>query len=286
VTIISLILCSAIYPSIFGRNVVIDVKAPWKRYSTSFSAELSEFISEHSSESFWKFVEGMCSDPSKIESAMLHGSHESCTDLQSVAFEIGTTVVPQSLHTLMDTLLGLGAYAPAVQFFESISEPYNNPCEGGAFVATFPGNKVFCTATDISSWIDDHDDSQSQYEDIFSVNNNWDHVFPIPEDSKAPTQLAVLYGSVGTTSFCSLHASLASLATASRVKYSLRHAFHGAEVVAQETKLQGYGVFLDIKNMEYKTVDDQNDQVEANAATRSDDKVSTLKPHIAYHLMI
>jgi hypothetical protein len=46
---------------------------------------------------------------------------------------------------------------------------------------------------------------------------------------------------------------------------SIRPSFHGLQPISKDRKLQGYGVFLDIKNMEYKNVDDDSSAASSNA---------------------
>jgi hypothetical protein len=51
-------------------------------------------------------------------------------------------------------------------------------------------------------------------------------------------------------------------------RYAIRHAFPGQTPVSASRTLQGYGVFLDIKNMEYKNVDDSGSK---NSGSDTDD---------------
>lgn len=262
-----LLLCLALLlASSFARNVVVDVKSPWRRYSTSFSAELFEFISEQSHDLSWQYVDGLCARSSDVEDALESGSQDSGTDFQSLAFEVGSSIVPDSLHSLMDTLQALGAYAPAVKFFESLAEKYRDPCEGKAFAVAFPGNHILCSVSDLNAYV-----NANQHGDpVPPVRNDWDHVYKIPEGLKTPSVLVYLYGSIGTSSFCDLHSSLQQLASQGLTAYVMRHAFQGVAVLAQDMRIQGFGVFLDIKNMEYKTVDDKADSDTSGVAAALD----------------
>lgn len=95
-------------------------------------------------------------------------------------------------------------------------------------------------------------------------------LMPLPDEELRPTNrdgndsiIAILYGQFGTTAFASLYRSLKDL----DVAFVVRHMGHvpyeeevtlmnGAPSRAVPTALQGYGVRLDIRNVEYKAFDD------------------------------
>ena len=94
-------------------------------------------------------------------------------------------------------------------------------------------------------------------------------LLPLPDETIHPTNrgdddiIAILYGQFGTTAFASLYTSLKEL----QVAFVVRHMGHvpyeeevtvmnGAHSRAVPTTLQGYGVRLDIRNVEYKAFDD------------------------------
>jgi hypothetical protein len=58
------------------------------------------------------------------------------------------------------------------------------------------------------------------------------------------------------------------------ISYSIKYTFAGIVATQNVTKLQGYGVFLDIKNMEYKNVDDSNLKNEHDGNTANDAPIS------------
>ena len=85
----------------------------------------------------------------------------------------------------------------------------------------------------------------------------------------------MLYGVVGSPAMMGFHRVLKAAAEAGTVRYAFRHALpyggeggNGGEGVetaatAMTTPLQGYGVVLDVKNMEYQSFDssDSEDEV-------------------------
>lgn len=96
----------------------------------------------------------------------------------------------------------------------------------------------------------------------------FDHVYhcSTKEDggSSFPKTTAILYGTVGSPSMMGFHRVLKDAAEAGEVRYVFRHALpYGNESVGGEgakTALQGYGVVLDVKNMEYRNLDDSSEK--------------------------
>ncbi|KUF82884.1 UDP-glucose:glycoprotein glucosyltransferase [Phytophthora nicotianae] len=81
-----------------------------------------------------------------------------------------------------------------------------------------------------------------------------DHKYPfIASDSEKTPMSAILYGLVGTEKFHAFHKKLVKQAQNNNIQYMVRHYPRDSPL---DTLLQGYGVALDIKNMEYKTIDD------------------------------
>lgn len=294
-----------------GRHVAVDVKAEWNRYN-SYTAEISEYISEESDDSFWQYVDTVCEHSSKIDSVLAllkkadseksggeddsEESAEGSSTLQTIAFDAATQVLPASLHKLMNTIIGLNSYAPAVQFFYSMSEPFGNPCNDNAFMVIYPGAHVVCHIEDILEVSNKMEKNMECLEDACKGEINditstiaskvtWDHVYPKTSNDEQGgddvIKKVVLYGSVGTGSMCSLHKQLRSFASGTSIgkevskvlggtSFSLRHAHVGQTLLNSQTRLQGYGVFLDIKNMEYKSYDDSKDRDEEEGKSEGD----------------
>lgn len=96
-----------------------------------------------------------------------------------------------------------------------------------------------------------------------------DHVYrPQSAASTRATKTAILYGAIGTDAFYAFHDAFIARAEQHTVQYIVRHF---ASDSTRETLLQGYGVALDIKNMEYKTIDDSQTSADAAAALAVDD---------------
>lgn len=104
--------------------------------------------------------------------------------------------------------------------------------------------------------------------ELDDVDHKYPHLMASSGESALP-MTAILYGLVGTPSFYEFHGKLVELAAANELQYIVRHY---AKDSSLETLLQGYGVALDIKNMEYKTIDDSKKSHEGEDASSEDDQ--------------
>ena len=90
--------------------------------------------------------------------------------------------------------------------------------------------------------------------------------------------MITLYGSIGSTSFCAAHSTLLPKAQAGEIRYTIRHYFKDVPEIDKVTQLRGFGVVLDIKNMEYKNVDDrENKSEEGENGEKTEDANDTQK---------
>ncbi len=282
------------------RSVQVDLRADsWERHALAPLAEIAEFVAESSSSSstrgIWSFIEAAC-DPTMyalsdlMTTSSSHSNDTTTTSAETIsriAIEIGQRCTPQSMHRLMETAVGLGIYQPTVQFFSQLSKPFGDPCDGRAFAVHYPGETVVCDpSVDDFAAIERNAGGVDSVMDISGLDYpaSWDHAYPFPvSGSKAALggasgedyqSLWVLYGTIGSPSFCSMHSLAIKAGAGNKFRYSVRHAFPGSIPVASSTALQGYGVLLDIKNLEYKNVDDAArpaDDADTSAAGNSGD---------------
>lgn len=193
------------------------------------------------------------------------------------------------MQTLMHTMVDFGHYAPSIQFFDTLASEHvksGAECASGAFLVLYPGATVVCApptgSLDVGALLPQSTNSDLGAElSGVAGSSEWDHIYPVSEEaatSPSPARKAVLYGLVGSSPFCQLHHSLAAAVDSGTVAlYSARHYLQAPSAsAAQGTLLQGFGVFLDIKNMEYKNVDDS-----AAAAGATSGEATAVDPTIA-----
>ena len=145
-----------------------------------------------------------------------------------------------------------------------LSEEYGDPCQGQAFIVS--GGKVFC----------DYDSNSIVKDDIQNKQfGSWDHVYTSTMTISESARIVYLYGQIGSSSFCRLNSVLQNEADNGNIRYVMRHAFPSASSSlllssssSSKHRLQGYGVFLDIKNMEYKNIDDRKSNDENSGAAK------------------
>jgi hypothetical protein len=213
----TLLLLFGLFDAIFGRNINIDIKAGWARYPLSFIPDISEFLFDQSPLLYWKYIDEMCLHSGVFESVSVGSSADALNDAQMLAFDIAHGLSPPLFRTLMDSMIGVGHYAPTLQFFQSMSKKFGNPCDGKAFVVVYPGEMIHCSVpadwNSTTSVFHDQDVAEGFFNSDIS-DPEWDHVFQSGELSVLGNRLAVnnvvLYGTIGLPSFCSLHRDIVS----------------------------------------------------------------------------
>ena len=287
-----------VFRQAIARTVTVAVDASWTHHPAAYLLELAEFMHDQSPKSFWQYVDVMCSSHAAVVDKVISSSADSTwtSAAHNAGMMVATGIVDESMHPLMETMVGMGYYSPAVQFYSSLSEPFGNPCQGAAFAVVYPSEEVICTTEQLST-LTSATSGKRDIGDVDSESRIWDHIYP-PVMTSTPdasdggnVPKVVLYGVLGSSSFCSLHRAAVSRMQQGNLRYSARHAFPGSSsrlsdnsvsgtgagttaglVTAQ--RLQGYGVFLDLKNMEYKNIDDSDDagsaggSASANAAEK------------------
>ncbi|KAG8997541.1 hypothetical protein FRB90_012486, partial [Tulasnella sp. 427] len=101
----------------------------------------------------------------------------------------------------------------------------------------------------------------------------FDHIFPASSSSTAKT--AILYGSVSSPNFFSLHYTLYQLAKRDDhpIRYVFRHLPPLPSAPANPAYLTGYGVAMDLKKMDYLALDDRRTQGSKSSKTGDAQKV-------------
>lgn len=83
----------------------------------------------------------------------------------------------------------------------------------------------------------------------------------------------ILYGELGTKSYCRLHTVLKQQADNGKIDYIIRH--YVQEVEERRLRLSGYGVELQMKSTEYKSQDDTqlHDDAKSEESSQEDEDI-------------
>jgi UDP-glucose:glycoprotein glucosyltransferase len=265
-----------------GRKISVKLKAPWPTTTLSPVQEVSEFVSEESSSDFWLFIAALRKDPEttalldKLEAEPYsETAHE---QIAALVIEVAASLLSPLQLAALRLTLAVRSFAPLVETHQSLASVSAGECQGfsSSWVVLRPSGKVLCHPSDLETM----KFIPSPQHAIAEVpRTKVDHVHQIAGTAPQPVQEAedaTLYGRLGTSSFFAMHDALATAQSVGRVKsYVFRHgvAPPGSSV---HTTLQGYGVNLDIKNMEYQNLDDGSatNSGDADGSTSTDEVVS------------
>lgn len=219
-----------------SRAVHVSISTDWVACPV---AEVAEYLADQSNSLFVAYLERLCNLPSRDVSS-------------ETALAIASELLPPSQLSLLRTSVGMGVYKPRVQSQHSISAHLGDPCQGRAFLVVSPLNSIYC---DFDSYISGNAVSSREdlagSEEFLAKNDHFLFEVSSPDATKV-----TIYGMYSSDSFCSLYShareSLSGVSVAVRLSL-LNASSRGAD---GGNTLHGYGVWLDIKNMEYKTLDD------------------------------
>jgi hypothetical protein len=111
----------------------------------------------------------------------------------------------------------------------------------------------------------------------FLYEHDIDHVYAsssVASVTGNSLPLSVLvHSATGGSSFRSTHSILHQLASRGKFRYVHRHLIPST-TISTVTMLQGYGISLDIKNMEYKAIDDTKHASESDSGANDNDAVN------------
>ena len=83
--------------------------------------------------------------------------------------------------------------------------------------------------------VGDRDPSSSDWDHIYEINNNDKKKTATQDNERREVVKVVLYGVIGSSSFCQLHSLLSLRAQAGDVRYAVRHAYPNMIATSQVT---------------------------------------------------
>ncbi|CCI43606.1 unnamed protein product [Albugo candida] len=294
----------AFVPQCDSRGIHVNVTASWKSAITYPLVEISEFLAQEDPALFWQWIDLLGAGemfPTEMHEEIKDTNTEVVLDVSgdaessityplrpwqeltdevqstietiaSEAMKLADTLLP-SHHNIMKLALLTRSYSPKVEMFRqmALDSMYHAPCEihiSSWAILTSPTCVLAyaCSKNHLEALLQDlHENSPScvspaRNDKVFPV----DHVFVGSKEENAASQnlTFLLYGTIATSVFFDLHKTIKPFAEIGRFTYIVRHYNRDSLL---PTLLQGYGVSLDIKNMEYKAIDDdETDKFDEN----------------------
>ncbi|TMW66272.1 hypothetical protein Poli38472_004037 [Pythium oligandrum] len=248
-----------------ARGINVNLTATWPSSPLYPLLETSEFLAEENPKLFWRFVDTLAAHKSAIAK-----KSEDADALTQFAVDLAQEVAPNTKN-ILELTVATRMYSVRVEMFRQLGlDSGSRLCGPDAEAwAVFYQTKrcvtaVACSPDEITAALATLESDSSQTCLAAGMNDvelEVDHKYPQSGDVTKST--VILYGLIGTSSFYKFHDEFASLAKQGEVTYIARHFPKDAPL---GTALQGYGIALDIKNMEYKTIDDSkkaNEEPEA-----------------------
>lgn len=254
-----LALLAAAQPShVSARGVHVNLTASWPSSPFFPLLETSEFLAEENPLYFWQFLEQLETRTSYVE--FMGGDVDA---LGALAVTVAESIAPGSKN-ILELMLATRTYSVKVEMFRQLGlDSGVRPCgeDADTWAVFYKESRcvesVACSEDELDAILNGKRKNNAQACVASGVNDvelQVDHKYPhIESDSEEPTTSAILYGLVGTEKFHGFHAKLVKQAQKNEIQYMVRHYSRDSSL---DTLLQGYGVALDIKNMEYKTIDD------------------------------
>ncbi|OWZ06412.1 UDP-glucose:glycoprotein glucosyltransferase, partial [Phytophthora megakarya] len=290
-------LVAAAQPSLTAaRGVHVNLTASWPSSPFFPLMETSEFLAEENPLYFWQFLEQL-----ETRTAYVEFMGSDVDALGGLAVTVAESIAPGSKN-ILELMLATRTYSVKVEMFRQLAldsgvRPcgadadtwavfYNNPHCVEAVVhadtwAVFYQEShcveaVACSGDELDTILRNkklqNKDQSCVAAGVNDVELQVDHKYPhIASDSNETAPSAILYGLVGTEKFHAFHSKLVKQAQKNKIQYMVRHYPRDSPL---DTLLQGYGVALDIKNMEYKTIDDSKkteEEEDATAGNESDE---------------
>jgi len=261
-----------------NKAVHVSVAAPWG--ATPLALEASEFFSpdEGSGESghlFWKYAEALpagtigMSDKAQYEAALAAATpllSPGQLDLLKYALAIRQFSPKLQAHReLWQTAEGLGCSIASNAAAVAIVN--------GRVCITDPGDALKASLKAAKSA------GETTGAEMHDLGQEYQSEGATPDGAAVVVHL---YAAIGSESFLAFHKELSRQAKKGKIRYVVRHTWPvladvpGSETKEQPMLVQGYGVEMAIKNMEYKAVDDQKKEGAASTAEdgEEEDEVS------------
>ncbi|KAF4319972.1 hypothetical protein BBO99_00006050 [Phytophthora kernoviae] len=238
-----------------ARGVHVNLTASWPSSPLFPLLETSEFLAEENPLYFWQFLERLQTRTTDVQKL-----GDDVDALGELAVNVAEDIAPESKN-ILELMLATRTYAVKVEMFRQLAlDSGVRPCGDDAETWAVYYHEAHCVEA-VACSLDElavllHGETQTSESCVAAGVNDVelqvDHKYPHVESGNNPASV-ILYGLLGTRTFHAFHEKLVVQAKSNKIQYMVRHYPRDSPL---DTLLQGYGVALDIKNMEYKTIDD------------------------------
>ena len=265
-----------------AKNVQITLSAKWKE--TPLLAETCELVERHRPGSFFSCLDIVSAEMKR--NSTLPNLLVTSQRAQTILFDtIVSQLLPPTSLRLARIELTTRVYSPAVEAHRTLSvraleHVSAAPCRSSPSFAVVDDQTFLCSPLELKTFLANADEShKDDSKEAAAVFKGLDHVLVRAKVQSSATHSAVLYGVIGEQTTDEFHRMLSA---AQQYKYTFRH----GHVVVSDAQLasrwdvplavQGYGATLDVKNIEYKAVDEKKAKGAAASEKSSSDEATPL----------
>jgi UDP-glucose:glycoprotein glucosyltransferase len=226
---------------IINREISVSVTAPWPSSPANIYCEAFAFLEK------WDFLDALVgSSPVPVDTFASATQH---------AITLASQLSPATDVSLLQFALAMRSKSPTCELHRGLAEQYSlsDPSGQQAF-AVFNGKTLITSLEELQKQLASTETSQLTQAEQKAL------LLPgeVPRSSYGGNNVIVLYANLGSTVFVEWFSVLTKL----DVPFVVRFKGTSDQEAESTTPLQGYGVRLDIRNVEYKVFDDRQDTKE------------------------
>nr|AIG55512.1 secreted protein [Thraustotheca clavata] len=239
-----------------GRHVEVNLTTTYLSSPVAPVLETSAFLAEINANWYFEYIDA-------VEIRMNAIQIKDNINYTAVALDAALDVLPvnATIAKLLPFVLATRAQSPKIEMFHQLAiESAYKGC-GLEYVNATAWAVVYhesgCAAHVVCSIDDFNPTMLTPASDTKSCASSGEHDFELPVDNVYNKELGAptvtVYGIIGDAKFQPFHKKFIALAKDKKIRYIVRHAPQDNTL---PVNLHGYGVSLNIKNMEYKSFDD------------------------------
>jgi hypothetical protein len=254
-----------------SRSVEVSIRAPWPTRAVSPLLEAAEFLAGEGRSVYWSFVEaigdgfGDASTKEKIRAASSATAYdgEGYEEMAAIALDAAEKKLDGLAHALLRMALAVRTYAPRLEAHRSLASQAptcNGDVESTRAIIYGPsGRHVACKASDVSRLVAKAAEQVCTSPQCDQTPRLLGSETPYQDGSDVTIELIV---DVTAPLFKEWH----DACSATEATYFLRHASY-LQGSTNQTHLQAFGANLDIKDLEYKNMDDSTTETTTTQAS-------------------